>query len=775
MPDFIQQANWALILLCAAFAAPVVTVLVGIRRPSLTGLVAIVTMANCFGIVVLSYGADQSSVDVWWAESFGLRFHLELDGLAQMFSLLATGIGLAVVIYAYRYIPLHLHHFHRDLDEQPRFFGFLLLFMAAMVGLVMSADMMLQFLFWDLTAIASFFLIGYDRDQDDSRSSALMALLVTGVSAVLVLIGMLILYQDFGTFSISELNALQPDSKRAGLAVALIAVGALAKSAQVPLHFWLPKAMAAPTPVSAYLHSAAMVAAGVFLVRRFYPMLAVYDWVLNLMLVVGFLSIVVGGIISLTRDNLKQILAYSTISQYGYVVVMFGLGNAYGLSGAMFYVFAHALVKSALFMTAGAVTEATGTKYMSKTGGLWREMPLLAAGSGLAAAGLAALPLTIGFFKDELFFASAWERGTVFGVLAVVSASLTFAYIGRFWTGVFLGPLRLKPASVSRFLVLPVVVLGALTVLFGVWTTWPVQIAEAAATISEANPAEIHIGYHLDARHENMMAIAAWIAGVGLLLSERWWTAGAQSLARVGEYIGPEQVYRTSLIALEAISDWIHRIEVRDLRSRVATILAPTGALVGMAVVLTPNSDAFVIGDWEYKDLPVATMLVVTALAAIAVAIPRGHLRIVLTMSCVGFSLAVIYALIGAPDVALVAVLVETVLSVFFIAMLLLMPRSILRFETRVPTERVSTRRDIILAGLTGLMAFFVVWGVLSRPSGSNALISTYDELTPLAHGKDVVTVILADFRGFDTMGEITVVTLVLLGVLGLIRRGRLR
>ncbi len=775
MPDFIQQANWAVILLCAAFAAPAVTVLVGVRRPALTGIAAIATMAICFIIVLLSYGADQSSVDVWWAESFGLRFHLELDGLAQMFSLLATGIGLAVVIYAYKYIPLHLHHFKRGLHEQPRFFGFLLLFMAAMVGLVMSADMMLQFLFWDLTAIASFFLIGYDRDQDDSRSSALMALLVTGISAVLVLIGMLVLYQDYGTFSIPDLNALQPDGTRAGLAVALIAVGALAKSAQVPFHFWLPKAMAAPTPVSAYLHSAAMVAAGVFLVRRFYPLIAVHDWLLDLMLVVGFLSIVVGGIISLTRDNLKQILAYSTISQYGYVVVMFGLGNAYGLSGAMFYVFAHALVKSALFMTAGAVTEATGTKYMSKTGGLWREMPLLAAGSALAAAGLAALPLTIGFFKDELFFASAWERGPVYGVLSVVAASLTFAYIGRFWVGVFLGPVRARPESISRFLVAPVVALGVLTVLFGVWTAWPVHIAEAASTITASNPATIKIGYHLDTRHENVMAVAAWVAGIGILLSERLWASGARAVARTGEYIGPERIYRMTLTSLEAISDWIHRIEVRDLRSRVATILAPTGALVGMTVFLTPNNGAFVVGDWEYTDLPVATMLVVTALSAIAVAIPRGHLRIVLTMSCVGFSLAVIYALVGAPDVALVAVLVETVLSVFFIAMLLLMPRSILRFETRVPTERLSTRRDIILAGLTGLMAFVVVWGVLSRPSGSNALIRTYDELTPLAHGKDVVTVILADFRGFDTLGEITVVTLVMLGVLGLIRRGRLR
>jgi len=774
MPDFISSINLAVLLLCVAFVAPLATTLIGTWRPALTGAVAISATAACLAVVCISYVAGTASIDVPWSETYGFRFHLELDGLAQMSALLATGIGLLVVIYASRYIPLHLAHHHRRPDELPRFFGFLLLFMAAMIGLVMAADTILQFVFWDLTAIASFFLIGYDRDED-ARASAIMALLVTGISAVLVLIGVLMLRSELGSFSIPDMIAIESDRTTVGIALGLIVIGALAKSAQVPFHFWLPKAMAAPTPVSAYLHSAAMVAAGVYMVRRYYPMIAVFDWLLDALLVVGFLSVAVGGLISLSRDNMKQILAYSTISQYGYVVVMFGFGNVYGLTGATFYVLAHAIVKSALFLTAGAVTEATGTKYMSKTGGLAQRMPWLALGSGLAAAGLVALPFTIGFFKDELFFAAAWERGPAFGVLAVLSAALTFAYVSRFWIGVFLGPLRIDPRPVSRQLTAPIVALGLATLVFGVWTALVVDITESASTIVATEPARIDIAYHFDTRHENLMAIAAWTLGATLILTERWWAPAARTFAQLGDMFGPERIYAGVLESLERVSDWIHRIEVRDLRSRVATILAPAGLLVGLAVYFTPNSDAFEIGSFDRGDLPLALMLIVTALAAVTVAIPRDHLRIVITVSCVGFSLAVIYALLGAPDVALVAVLVETMLGVFFICMLLLMPRSILRFETREPIERFGVRRDAVLAVITGATAFFVVWGVLSRPSPSTELIDSYETLTPSAHGKDIVTVILADFRGFDTMGEVTVIALVMLGVMSLIRKGRLR
>src|SRR3712207_2146381 len=295
-----------------------------------------------------------------WVPSWDLRFALSLDGLAALYALLATGIGFAVLLYSSRYLPLHLEHEGRPESEGVRFYFFVLLFMGSMVGLAMAQDLILLFVFWDLTAIASYFLIGFDRHKEESRASALMALLVTGITAVLLLIGALFLYAAHGTFSVPVLaGRVEPGPLLTSCGL-LIAVAGLAKSAQVPFHFWLPRAMAAPTPVSAYLHSAAMVAAGVLLIGRVYPLLQKSEFLLDALLVVGLLSMAVGGLLALTRDVLKQLLAYSTIAQYGFVVTMYGLGGKYGAGGAAFYVIAHAIAKSALFLTAGAVTEATG-------------------------------------------------------------------------------------------------------------------------------------------------------------------------------------------------------------------------------------------------------------------------------------------------------------------------------------------------------------------------------------------------------------------------------
>jgi multicomponent Na+:H+ antiporter subunit A len=274
----------------------------------------------------------------------------------------------------------------------------------------MAQDLLLMFVFWDITAIASYYLIGYDRADADSRYSALMALLVTGVTSVFFLIAALLLSVEYETFALADLIARATPGPTLTIAGILIALAALAKSAQAPFQFWLPRVMAAPTPVSAYLHSAAMIAAGVFLFSRTYPLLQQSEFLLNALLAIGFLSMLTGGILALASDILKRVLAYSTIAQYGYVVFLLGLGSEVGAIGAAFYVLAHALGKCCLFLTAGAVTEATGEKHLSELGGLYRSLPWLAVGSGAAAAGLAALPATIGFFKDELLFDAAFEQ-----------------------------------------------------------------------------------------------------------------------------------------------------------------------------------------------------------------------------------------------------------------------------------------------------------------------------------------------------------------------------
>lgn len=767
--------NTAMMLLVVAFAAPFLVMLAGSINPRFVSPVAVFTSAIAVAVVAWSFWQPDSAFNATWAEVYGMHFELKLDGLARMYALLATGIGFFVVAYASRYIPLHLAHGGRSLSEQTRFFFFLLLFMAAMVGLVMAQDIILIFVFWDLTAIASFFLIGYDQHEEDSRSSAMMALIVTGVTAVLVLIGGMMLRSEYGTWSLPAIIDQGEIIGVAPWALFLVAIGALAKSAQVPFHFWLPRAMAAPTPVSAYLHSAAMVAAGVFLIGRFYPLMSEVGWLLDFFQVIGFASMLVGGIIALTRNVLKQILAYSTISQYGYVVFMFGMGGEYGVKGATFYVLAHAIVKSALFLTAGAVTEATGKKTLADVGGLRKAMPMLAAGSGLAAAGLIALPLTIGFFKDELFFARASQLGALHIVMAVLGAALTFAYIFRFWTHLFLGRVVTPSNPVTAWLVWPVVCLGFLTLLGGLWTTPFSRIAEAAASVSANAPLDLHVAYVFEAIPENLMAVATWITGLTIYWTRRRWWRIALGIAHLGEQFGPAHWYYRGLFGLNRLSDSIHSFEVRDLRSRVASILMPAGILVGLAVLVTPNANSFEIGPLQQSDFTLIIMLVAAVVSALVVMTLRDHLRLAIGLSSVGYSLAAVYAFMSAPNVTLVAIVVETILSMFIIGMMVLMPRTILRFETEADTDKHSISRDAIIATVAGLLVFFVSWGALSRTSWNTEVIESQSVLTPAVHGKNIVTVILADFRGFDTMGEITVITITLIGVISLLRSGRLR
>lgn len=727
-----------------------------------------------FIAVLVGWAAGGVAFDLPWAPSLGLRLSFELDGLGVLYSLLATGIGFAVFVYSGRYLPLHLEHQGRPRSDERGFYWLLLLFMASMVGLATARDLIALFVFWDLTAIASYFLIGYDRRVTAARTAALMALVVTGVSAVLLLIGTLMLYAEYGTFQLPTLI----DEAEAGTllttAAGLMALAGLAKSAQVPFQFWLPRAMAAPTPVSAYLHAAAMVAAGVLLVGRLYPLIETSGLLLDGLLVVGLSSMAVGGVIALTRDRLKQLLAYSTISQYGYVVTMYGLGGEVGAMAASFYVIAHALAKSALFLTAGAVTEATGEERLSRLGGLARPLPWLAAGSGLAAAGLAALPLTIGFFKDELFFQAALDRSWLFGVLAVLGAALTFAYIGRFWIGVFLGPVRVPATAVPAALVAPVVVLGAIVVAGGLVVRPFARLANDAAGVSVGSPASIDVAYHLDLRAENLMALAVYALGALLLATRPAWEGAAAAFARLGEHVGPERMYVRGIAALNRFSDRIHGIEVRDLRTRIAAILVPGGALMLFGLLATPTTDAYTPGSFGRDDAALVLVLLVTALAAVATTLPRQHLTLLLVAASVGFSLAIVYAFMGGPNVALVAALIETIFALLFIGIFALLPRASLRRLAALGTPGSRRWRDPVIGLAAALGAFLVVWGALSRPSIGDSVADEHLRLAPEAHAKDVVTVILADFRGLDTLGEITVVAIAFFGIATLLRLGRL-
>lgn len=726
------------------------------------------------GATLYAWLSGGGEVNFAWAPTLDLRFAVKMDGLAALYSLLATGVGFAVLVYSWRYLPLHLEHEGKPEAAAPRFYFFMLLFMGSMVGLAMSQDLILLFVFWDLTAVASYYLIGYDEHKEESRYSALMALLVTGITAVLLLIGALMFYAAYGTFSIPQLARLTEAGPLLTTAGAFIAVAGLAKSAQVPLQFWLPRAMAAPTPVSAYLHSAAMVAAGVLLIGRVYPLLQKSDALLTGFLIIGAASIAVGGILALTRDVLKQLLAYSTISQYGYVVFMFGLGGKYGAAGAAFYVIAHALSKSALFLTAGAVTEATGENRLSRLGGLARQMPVLAISGGVAAAGLAAFPLTIGFFKDELLFAAALERGPVFVGISLFAAVLTLAYTWRFWGGIFLGEIGADAHKIPFSLVAPVAGLGIFALAGGVFVEPFAVLARAAGAVSYAASVEsVEPAYHFDARPENLLALATFGLGTLLIISQPVWSGAAELFAKTGEKLGPERLYAVGLEGLNKLSDRAHMAEVRDLRGRVIAILIPAGVLVGIGVVTTPIRGVYKVGGITVGDLPLLLALLSAAIAAFATCLTVKHVTLALVISSAGFSISVAFAFFGAPDVALVAVLIETFLTLLIFGTMRLIPAETLRAGSD-SSKGGSVWRKVMVATVAAAFVMAVVWGTLSQPYPEKGVASRLIKLTPEAHAKDVVTVILADFRGLDTLGEITVVALILLAVATLLGRGRL-
>ncbi|GAB1516132.1 putative monovalent cation/H+ antiporter subunit A [Actinophytocola sp. KF-1] len=726
-----------------------------------------------FVLCLLGWLAGGGGFSLPWAPTLDLRLSFALDGLGALYGLLATGVGALVFAYGTRYLSLHLEHQRRQAVERWRFWPWMALFAVAMVGLATAQDLVLVFVFFDLTAVCSYFLIGFDRAEREARTAALMALLITVVAAVALLVAAVLLYTAHGTFSIPDLLARTGPSASTTVAAALVAVAALAKSAQVPLHFWLPRAMAAPTPVSAYLHSAAMVAAGVLLLGRVHPLLTRSAIVLDGLLVVGALSIVVGGVLALRRDVLKQVLAYSTISQYGYMVMLYGMGGAAANGAAAFYVLAHGVAKSALFMTAGAVTMATGEDRLSRLGGLGRRMPVLAAAAAVAAAALAALPLTIGFFKDELLFTAALAHGPLTAALAVVAAVLTFAYIGRFWLGLFLGPARGHVRATSALLVAPVVVLSAVALFGGVVVEPFARLASDAAGVSAGVPVTLAPAYHLDARPENLMAVAAWVLGGVLLALPRLADRLSRTVAVAGERWGPRRAYEAALRGLDRVSAAVHDREVRDLRTSIAAVLVPAGVVIGLAFAATPTAGAYVVGAVTGADWVILPLLALVIVATAVIARARARLVVALALSVVGFALAAQYALVGAPDVALVAVMVETMLTLVFVASLARMPREDPDRDVAAPSRLRRRRRDVLAGVVAGLAVFVSVWGFLSQPA-ADSVSAEHIRLTPAAHGGDVVTVIVADFRGLDTLVEITVLLAAVIGVATLIRRGKL-
>ena len=758
------------ILLILLFAAPPAVYATGRIRPRAAGLLASAISAGAFAAIWRLWSDGGAHLAVNWAPTWGLRVDLTLDGLAAAYALTATGIGFAVLVYSTRYMPAHLEAEGRPASDLARFYALMLLFMAAMVGLVVARELYAIVVFWDLTAVVSFLLIGTGRVTRETMRSASTAVVVTAGSAVLLLVAAVLLHVQTGATLLDDVHARAAGGALLPAAAACIVIAGLAKSAQVPLHFWLPRAMVAPTPVSAYLHSAAMVAAGVFLLSRFHPILALADGMRPLMLAIGAASILTGSVLALFADHIKRVLAYSTIAQYGYVMVLLGFGGPSGAAAAVFYVLAHALVKSALFLTAGAAIEALhGRSTLSEAGGLARRLPGLAAASAVSAAGLSALPPTVGFFKDELFFKAALEHGPIAVAGTVAAATLTFAYTWRWWIGIFLGPARHEPHTPPALLTGVVAALAALTAAAGLFPGLLAGLAQDGAGVIVRADVHVEAAWHAEWRTEYGMALTAVVLGALLLAAVRRQGSTGAWLLRLGR-AGPDALYAHATRGIARVSDYLHDVEVRDLRDRLSAVLVPGSILILIAIALRPLDHGFRAGPIAASEIPLVSALAVATLAAVAATRPTQHLSLVVALSTVSFSMAIVFALFGAPDVALVAVLIQTVVTLLIVAVISLFPKGVSRRAAQ--TSRTTPGRFTAITGLASIAMFAMTWAILSWPAHT-ATPDRYVRLAPDAHARDAVTAVLADFRGLDTMGEATVVAIALVGVATLLRGAR--
>jgi multicomponent K+:H+ antiporter subunit A len=712
-------------------------------------------------------GAGLLVESVPWVPALGLSLSFRLDGFSFLFALLILGIGLLVVVYAAYYLG--------DDEPKARFHGFLLLFMGAMLGVVLSENLLLMVVFWELTGLASFLLIGFWRDKTQARQGARLALLVTGGGGLALLAGVLLLADVAGSAELSVVLAAG-DTIRADprypLILVLVLGGAFSKSAQFPLHFWLPAAMAAPTPVSAYLHSATLVKAGIYLIGRLHPALSGTDLWLVLVGGAGAITLLTGSFIAMYRHDLKGLLAYSTISHLGLITLLFGLNRDLAAVAAVFHIVNHAVFKASLFMSAGIIDHETGSRDLRRLGGLARLMPQTAALAIVAAAAMAGVPLLNGFLSKEMFLAEAVELGRVGGlgylppVLATLASLFTVAYSARFVHDTFFGSgpheLDRVPHDPPPFMRVPVAVLVALCLVVGLapgLTVQPLLDRAAGAVLQGPLPA-----YSLALWHgfsaPVLMSLLAFAGGGALYFLSRY-------RFRLHDYVPARFTGRalTERVVYEGVAllrRVLPRLENGSLQSYTLWLLLAslaTGVVAFGGARLTGGiapqpADAF---DWA-----IASGLCVTAIATVAW--HRQRLQALLAMAACGLFVALAFVRFSAPDLALTQLLVEAVTLPLLLLLLAFLPQ-----EGARDGDAGRRLRDGLVAVASGGAVAALSWALLTRPFSS---IAGYylAAARPEGGGHNVVNVILVDFRGFDTLGEITVLAVAATAVLALLR-----
>ncbi|WP_180169037.1 monovalent cation/H+ antiporter subunit A [Acinetobacter sp. YH12021] len=731
---------------------------------SLSSLILLLTQAK-------AVFNGETIIQTWsWLPQLGIDLSFRLDALGLLFSLLITGIGTLIFIYAYYYLSPQ--------NSLSKLYVLLMLFMAAMLGISLSNNLILLLTFWELTSISSFLLVGYWSNYEAAQRGSRMALTITGMGGLAMLGGFVLLAQITGTYQIDQILMMTEQIQSHHLFVPtllLILLGAFTKSAQFPFHFWLPNAMAAPTPVSAYLHSATMVKAGIFLLARLLPIFAGAALYHNLVTFIGLFTLCMAAFFAIFKEDLKGLLAYSTISHLGLIMCLLGIGSPLAVAAAIFHIINHATFKAALFMIAGIVDHESGTRDLRKLSGLWQLLPFTATLTMITAASMAGVPLTNGFLSKEMFFTElvANLSGPVLLVSAIVATLagiFAVAYSIRLVHGVFFdGPIGKdvpnKEAHEPPFgMRAPATLLAVLCILVGLMPALLVEHIVNSTTRASTQLSQFE-GTHLAIWHgfnlPLLMSVIALLGGIIFYFSLA--KGGKIREIDLDPHLGQFQgklLFELFLKHLLQVSRKIKRkTENGSLQSYLVWIIAFTVFMVALPLF----NQGLTTGTRELTHAPmIAIVLWLLLFSACWMMLWFHHERIkaVLISGAVGLVVTMMFVGLSAPDLAQTQITVDVVTTV-----LLLMSLSLLPQLTPYESSRSRRWRDAFIAIGGGIGIGWIAWLVMTRDHNSISWFFNQQSI-PLGGGTNVVNVILVDFRGFDTFGEITVLGIAAIGTL---------
>lgn len=723
---------------------------VGTALTALTGLIILLTHAP----EVLSGQTVEFTCQ--WVPQLGMNFDLRLDGLALLMAGLILSIGILIIIYAKYYLA----------KDEPVgvFYTYLLLFQGAMVGISLSNNALCLLVFWELTSLASFLLIGFWKHLPAGRQGARMALLVTGGGGLALTAGMLLLGQVAGSYRLDEIIANSNVVKASPwypLILGLVALGCFTKSAQFPFQFWLPRAMAAPTPVSAYLHSATMVKAGVFLLARLWPALSGTDWWSYLITSTGLITMLVGSTSALFKSDLKAMMAYSTVSHLGLMTMMLGWGTQAGVIACLFHLLNHAIFKAALFMNVGIIDHGTGTREIARLGGLWKWMPMTSGVALLALAANAGIPPLNGFISKELLLEEAWQlrfmgQPAVMAVLITLASLFAVAYSLRFFVSVYMGDdrrLEHTPHAPGAGLAFSSTLLAIVSLAIGLF---PGPLAEPLiqSAVDSCLATAEHAHVHLNLWHGMNPAVYSSIVALmlGLVLYNRF-TESQRLWKRFFDVDGKNVFDHLVDRTVVSCQRFTNLLQNGVLPNYLAVMLAATMAITGLC---------FVTSTWHTGERPMLpvnllslTLTGILLAASLAtVAYHRQRILSLMATNVVGLITCIGFIYLSAPDLALTQISVEVVTLILILLAMFFLPR-----QSPVESSQLRLWRDGSLALVAGLGMTGLTWAVLRIDMQRHLATYFIDQSKPAGGGANVVNVILVDFRGFDTFSEVAVLS----------------